>query len=136
VVPVAIKVAAKAVALDAKLDPEPGEDETRLLMIRKRTATVPSKNIDVKRFERSFSRRWLRAANYREENIVRAIAGSPVDNCPRLTRAKRNLWRTLNDNHERAANRKEIWRETGDNQQKELERQSARREKSGQRYFD
>lgn len=85
VVPVVIKAAAKAIALDAKLDPEPGEDESRLLVIRERAATVPSKNIDVKRFERSFSRRWLRAANYREENIVRAIAGSPVDNCPRLT---------------------------------------------------
>jgi hypothetical protein len=107
-------IAAKAVMLDAKLDPEPGEDESRLALLQLGQLKTEKKQ----RLSRSFCRRWLRAANYREENIERAIAGRPVDNCPRLTRAKRNLWRTLKDDHAKAAKRKDAWREVGDNHQK------------------
>jgi hypothetical protein len=86
------------------------------------------RSASMRRAERSFSRRWLRAANYREENIVRALDGKPVDNCPRLTRAKRNLRRSLTEDRGQSVERMKDWRETGDNLQKELDRQSARRE--------
>jgi hypothetical protein len=95
VVPIVAKVTAKGVALDTKLDPEEGEDETRFTKIKK---------IDA-RANRSFCRRWLRAANYREENIARVLDGKPVDNCPRLTRAKRNLRKSLTEDHGQSAER-------------------------------
>lgn len=115
-----VPIAAKGVALDAKLDPEPGEDETRALV-------YPSlaKRVDQRRAVRSFSRRWLRAANYREENILRVLDGKPVDNCPRLTRAKRNLRRSLTEDRGQSVERMKDWRETGNNLQRELDRQSA-----------
>jgi hypothetical protein len=117
-------IAAKAIMLDAKLDPEPGEDESRLALLQFGQLKVEEKQ----RLSRSFCRRWFRAANYREENIERTLEGRPVDNCPRLTRAKRNLWRSLKDDHAKAAARKASWRETGDNHQNELAIQHARRE--------
>lgn len=117
-------IAAKTAILDAKLDPEGGEDETRVLIVRGKQLKPEEK----KRLSRSFCRRWLRAANYRRENIERAIEGKPVDNCPRLTRAKRNLWRSLKDDHTRSTERMKVWRDTGDNLQKELDMQTARRE--------
>jgi hypothetical protein len=103
-------IAVKGVALDAKLDPEEGEDESRLLLVPPEQLKIEEKK---QRLERSLYRRWLRAANYQKENIERAITGRPVDNCPRLTRAKRNLRRSMTEDHGRAAERKEVWRETG-----------------------
>jgi hypothetical protein len=114
----AIPCLAKAVMLDAKLDPDEGEDETRLV-------TNPEAT---KRFERSLYRRWFRAANYSRENIDRAVEGLPVDNCPRLTRAKRNLWKSLNESAEAGARRKKAWRETGDNAREEQDKRNAIRD--------
>jgi len=81
ILPIISKAAARLVALDAKLDPMPFEDETRFLYLKQ------SQYSDA-RLNRSFCKRWLRSANYSEENILRAIDGRPVDNCPRTTRAK------------------------------------------------
>jgi hypothetical protein len=117
-----VPIAARAAMLDVELDPEPGEDETRVLVVREQKADLTNK-----RLSRSFCRRWIRAANYKVE-IARVIAGRPVDNCPRLTRAKRNLWRSLKDDHARAAKRKDAWREIGDSHQNELAIQHAKRE--------
>jgi hypothetical protein len=113
-----VPLAARAIMLDSKLDPDEGEDETRLV-------TNPEVT---RRLERSLYRRWFRAANYQRENIDRAVEGLPVDNCPRLTRAKRNLRRALNESAEDGAERKKIWRETGDNLRQELDKQTAIRE--------
>jgi hypothetical protein len=112
-----LPLAARAIMLDAKLDPDEGEDETRII-------TGPEMT---RRTERSLYRRWFRAANYQRENIDRAVEGLPVDNCPRLTRAKRNLWKSINEKSDVAAGskRKAAWREDDDNRQHELDKQAA-----------
>ena len=99
VAPILAKVTLKGIALDAKLDPAPGEDESRVLLIPPEQLKIEGKK---QRLERSLSRRWLRAANYRKENIERALEGKPIDNCPRLTRAKRNLRRSLTEDRAKA----------------------------------
>jgi hypothetical protein len=106
---------ARAIMLDAKLDPDEGEDETRLV-------TNPEIN---DRLARSLYRRWFRAANYQRENIERAVEGRPVDNCPRLTRAKRNLWKVLKQENVGGTERKAAWRESDNNRQHELDQQAA-----------
>jgi hypothetical protein len=111
-----VPLAARGIAIDAKLDPEPGEDETRLL--------EPCE--DGPRRSRSFYRRWLRAANYQTENIERALTGKIVDNCPRLTRAKRNMRRTVTEDRAPAIERMRAWRENDDNRRSENGHQVAR----------
>jgi hypothetical protein len=110
-----VPLAARAIMLDAKLDPDQGEDETRLIMEPQATGRVA----------RSLYRRWFRSANYSRENIDRAVEGLPVDNCPRLTRAKRNLWKALHQENSGGTERKTAWREDADNRQQELDKQAA-----------
>jgi hypothetical protein len=74
-IPLAVKVAKKAVALDAKLDPEPGiENESRLALLQLEQLKAEEKQ----RLSRSIYRRWFRAANYREENIQRVLEDRPA----------------------------------------------------------
>jgi hypothetical protein len=64
-------------------------------LIDPKTGLIDLQSIDPLRTVRSFFRRWLRACNYSVENFDRAITGKRIDGCPRLTRARRCVARSM-----------------------------------------
>jgi hypothetical protein len=102
-------------ALDEKLVPLSGEDETRIVKLFQRFTDPETRRIDFQSITpsmiRSFFRRWQRAGNNSVKNIQRAIAGKRVDGCPRLTRARRRVSRCTPRARKNASAQKRAWRQ-------------------------
>jgi hypothetical protein len=98
-------------ALDMKIKPHEGEDETRMFLEYPEGSLPDTQPV---RFLRSFARRWARACGYDVKNVITAAAGKKLsdrEKCPRLAHGKELVARCKPEARAKATVLRKAWRQ-------------------------